>query len=478
MKVKPLFEGTGEARMPEGPALSNLLPHEVCGNVTFHPAGRRLSAFLHPLLIKNSTLMPGSVAILGAGPAACTLAALLASRGVPVAVFDDGKRPEMLVGESLIPAVVPLLRRLGLEERTAAISQHKPGVSFLHPQAPSIHFNFSPVAPRLPTYAYNVDRLPFDALLKTRAAELGARFIPLRAGLVRHAPGALTELSLDPAAQDALHAGAPEFRGQAPRLLVDATGRSRLFARLLRIGAERGPRDDLSHFAHYQDFGMPSPAGQVLITRLTHGWSWRIPLPGRKMSFGIVLGKEAARAAGATAEERLAHCLAHEPLLEEAGRHARRISPCGSYANYQLTSHRSHGAGWAAIGDAFGFVDPMLSSGLFLAMESAAQLDAALASGRSLRPYDATMRRWYRDWTRLIRYFYDGRIFSLYEAGHLMRQNRPHPVQQQIDRLLNRHIACMTAGALTKSRRSQFILGSAARLLIRGVTPPAQLAIQ
>jgi Tryptophan halogenase len=75
---------------------------------------------------------PTSVAILGAGPAACTLAALLSQQGVPSVVFDDGKRPEMLVGESLIPAVVPLLRRLGIEDRTAAISQHKPGVSFLH----------------------------------------------------------------------------------------------------------------------------------------------------------------------------------------------------------------------------------------------------------------------------------------------------------------------------------------------------------
>jgi len=421
--------------------------------------------------------MTPTVAILGAGPAACTLAALLSQRGLRAFVFDDGKRPEMLVGESLIPAVVPLLRRLGIEERTAAISQHKPGVSFLHPDAPSIHFNFAPVAPRLPVYAYNVDRLPFDHLLKTRATELGATFIPHRAGLVKNPPGSLTELSLDSASLAALQAAAPDLQNQPPTLLVDATGRSRLFARLLGIGADSGPRNDISHFAHYHDFEMPQPAGQVLITRLTQGWSWRIPLPDGKLSFGVVLSKEAARAAGPTAEARLAHLLSTEPMLREAARHAQRISPAATYSNYQLTSHRSHGPGWAAIGDAFGFVDPMLSSGLFLAMESASQLDAALAAGRGLRPYDNAMRRWYRDWTRLITYFYDGRIFSLYEAGHLMRQNRPHPIQHSIDRTLNRHIACMTAGALTKSRRSQFILRSAARLLIRGVTPPAKLAI-
>ncbi len=417
---------------------------------------------------------PDTVAILGAGPAACTLAALLAGRGVRTVVFDDGKRPEMLVGESLIPAVVPLLRRLGIEERTAAISQHKPGVSFLHPDAAPIHFNFLPVEPLLPPYAYNVDRPIFDALLKTRAMERGARFVPHRAGLVRNPAGAATELSLDPAS---LACAAEALEGHPPDLLVDATGRARLFARMLEIGAERGPREDISHFAHYQDFEMPAPAGQVLITQLTQGWSWRIPLPGGRLSVGVVLNRGAAKAAGATAEERLEVILANEPMLRREARNARRVSPAATYANYQLTSQRSHGPGWAAVGDAFGFVDPMLSSGLFLAMESAVRLDGALAAGRGLEPWDRTMRRWYGDWAQLIDYFYDGRIFSLHEAGRSVREKYPNPVQARLDRLLTRHIAGMTAGARTTSRRSQFMLRSAARFLTRGVTPPARLAI-
>lgn len=417
-----------------------------------------------------------TVAILGAGPAACTLAALLARRGVRTVVFDDGKRPGLLVGESLIPAVVPLLRRLGIEERAAAISQHKPGVSFLHAEAPSIHFNFAPVAPHLPVYAYNVDRLPFDALLKSRARELGAHFVPQRAGVVRNpAADGKNELLLD---EGTLAAAEAVLQGRQPDLLVDATGRARLFAKLLNIGADRGKRDDVAYFAHFENFEMPQPAGQVLITQLSAGWSWRIPLAGGKLSVGVVLDKAAARAAGDTPEQRLEHLIHTEPMLAPAARHARRLTGVAAYSNYQLTSHRSHGPGWAAIGDAFGFVDPMLSSGLFLAMESASQLDRVVAGLQSPRAYDRIMRRWYADWTRLIGYFYDGRIFSLYEAGHLMRQNRPHPIQHKIDRLLNRHIACMTAGALTRSRKSQWILRGAARLLIRGVTPPAQLAVR
>lgn len=414
-----------------------------------------------------------TAAIVGAGPAACTLAALLAQRGLKVFVFDDGKRPAMLVGESLIPAVVPLLRQLGIEDRTAAISQHKPGVSFLHDETASIHFNFAPVAPRLPPYAYNVERLSFDALLKTRAAELGATMVRHRAGVVRAAGGREREVELDAASLDA----APGLQGRQPDLLVDATGRSRLLARLLEIGAARGPRDDMAYFAHFEEFAMPEPAGQVVIARLQQGWSWRIPLPG-KISVGIVVSRDAARALGNSAEERLENALQREPLMAGAVRQARRLSPVAAYANYQLTSHRSHGPGWVAIGDAFGFVDPMLSSGLFLAMESAAELDRVLARGGPLGAYDKTMRRWYQSWSQLIAYFYDGRLFSLYEAGSLMRQNRPGAVQQYADRSITQHLAGMTAGALTRSRRSQWILQAASRFLVWGVPAPAQLAIR
>ena len=76
--------------------------------------------------------MTPDVAILGAGPAGSTLAALLSQRGFKVLVFDDAKRPELLVGESLVPATVPVMRRLGIEEKVKAYSQRKPGVTFLH----------------------------------------------------------------------------------------------------------------------------------------------------------------------------------------------------------------------------------------------------------------------------------------------------------------------------------------------------------
>ncbi len=417
-----------------------------------------------------------TIVIIGAGPAACTLAALLARRGLKPLVLDDGQRPEMIVGESLVPAVVPLLRKLEMEERVAAISQHKPGVSFLHSAAPPIHFNFAPIARYLPAYAYNVERHSFDALLKTRAIELGAVFLPVRGNVVLAAPGSGRELELDASTL----AACPPLAGRQPDLLIDATGRQRLLSKVLDIPAEHGPREDLACFAHYEDFVMPEPPGQVLISRLERGWSWCIPLAGGRMSFGIVTHHTHAKELGETPEARLETVLRESTEHRQAAARARRVSPVAVYRNYQRIGQRAHGPGWAAVGDAFGFVDPMLSSGLFLAMEAAEKLDTALAAGtaRAMTRYESTMRKWYRTWADLIEYFYDGRMYSLYLAGHLMRQRRNNCVQRTVDRLLNKHIACMASGALTRARFSRTLLKFAAKFLTTRSVPAKRLAIR
>jgi len=117
-----------------------------------------------------------TVGIIGSGPSGATLASLLAMKGLDVTIFDDGRRPDLIVGESLIPAIVPVLRKLGLEERAAAICQHKPGVTFTLDANEKIEFCFQSLAGTvMPTYAYNAPRPAFDNLFDQRADELGAK---------------------------------------------------------------------------------------------------------------------------------------------------------------------------------------------------------------------------------------------------------------------------------------------------------------
>lgn len=417
------------------------------------------------------------IAIIGAGPAGSALACLLALRGIKAVVFDDDKRPELLVGESLIPSVIPVLRRLGIEERVAEFSVRKPGASFFHGGGTRIHFRFQKRGEKNPGYAYNVPRPRFDKLLRDRAIELGARFVDQRAVLLKsESPQREIELAPESLALAQL--------SEHPDWLIDGTGRSRLFARTLGLPARRGGRSDIAHFAHFEDFEHDEvEPGQVIISVLENGWSWRIPLQG-KLSVGIVIDKEIAKRLGDTPERRLENAIDAEPLLREKGRNARRITDVMTYTNYQLISDQGHGKGWIMLGDAFGFVDPMLSPGLFMALESASLLDIFVFSKGKATPnhlarYCGELRRWHESWQELITYFYDGRILRMYEAGSKLAEGKsPLNPAKLMERHMSRVIASMAAGVGTRSAYNRNLLKHSSRHLIWGVEEAQHFAVR
>jgi len=388
-------------------------------------------------------------------------------KGLEVTLFDDGRRPELIVGESLIPAVVPVLRKLGLEERAAVICQHKPGVTFTLDAREKIEFCFQSLAgTTMPTYAYNAPRPAFDQLLDQRADELGARRARTRAKIERAGAGGVRL-----AGETLEHA--PWLRARQPDLIVDATGRSRCLAHALEIPAETGPRKDAAYFAHYEGFAENTPTGQVIIGRLADGWCWRIPLPGR-LSVGVVMNKEAAAKLGDTPEARLEAAIARDPLLAAAGMNRRRLTEVFTYTNYQLVSTRGHGPGWVMAGDAFGFVDPMLSPGIHLALHSAELLAENLDH---LEAYSREMRKLIRAWMGLIRYFYDGRIFAMYQSGVFFESKFPGKFADACHVYFNAKVACMAAGATTASRFGHGMLEIMSKPA-GWITNPATLAIR
>jgi flavin-dependent dehydrogenase len=401
-----------------------------------------------------------TIVIVGAGPAGCTLACLLAMRGRHVLVFDDDKRPELLVGESLLPSVIPILRKLEIEDRVRQFSVYKPGASFFHGSGTRMHFTFRKKGRKNPGYAYNVPRPRFDQLLRTRAEELGATFINQRAGLQRSQGPRELELTAD-----SLRAAELEDH---PHWLIDGTGRARLFARTLGLAAEKGDRKDAAYFAHFENFVHDEvDPGQVVISVLNHGWSWRIPLQG-KLSVGIVIDKEAATELGDTPEERLENAIQREPLLREKGANAKRITDVMTYTNYQLIGNQGHGKGWLMLGDAFGFVDPMLSPGLFMAMESAMVLDQALFSNkpRGAEAYCEEVFAWHESWKELIDYFYSGEMMRLYEAGSAVAaQASIFNPAKFMEKHVSRVIAAMASGTGTRSTYNRKLLAYSSKYL-------------
>jgi flavin-dependent dehydrogenase len=432
----------------------------------------------------NGSPQPLRVAIIGAGPAGSALALMLARQQADVTLFDDGRRPELLVGESMVPAVVPILRRLGIEEETASFSRVKPGVSFIwSPTDPASRFvvAFKRFAPSVFPYAYNIPRPQFDDVLLQRAIKSGVRHVAVRAQLQ---PAAASETGAELVLAPETLAAIPARNGWMPHLIVDATGRARHAARVLSISARLGPRKDVAHFAHFEGFRWDDAPGQVLIARgQPGGWSWCIPLQER-LSIGIVLNQDDAARLGRGPEERLDHAIKTDPWLSSVAGDGRRVTSVATYSNYQLISERGRGPGWVMVGDAFGFIDPMLSPGVFLALRSAelladglapwlgrraipspAELDAALAS------YSDEQSLMLTAWFELVAYLYDGRLGALMEAGRGWKGLKPGFLKNAAENYISRHVGLLASGASTTSRYSRGVLRFMGRHALRGVDP-------
>jgi flavin-dependent dehydrogenase len=423
---------------------------------------------------------PLSVAIVGAGPAGCALGILLARQGADVTLFDDGRHPELLVGESLVPAVVPILRRLGMEEETAGFSCVKPGVSFIW--SPDIRFRvtFKRFAPAVFPYAYNIPRPRFDEAMLAKAIASGVRHVSVRAQLhPLDASATGAELALAPETL----AAAPALGGRPPHLIVDATGRARQVARVLAIPAQLGPRKDVAHFAHFEGFYWDDAPGQVLIARAEAGWSWCIPLQER-LSIGIVLGQDDAARLGRLPEERLERAIGTDPWLSFIAGNARRVTSVATYSNYQLISERGHGRGWVMAGDAFGFIDPMLSPGVFLALRSAELLADALTPwlrrrtvpsptevDAALTSYSNRQREMLSAWFELVAYLYDGRLGALMQAGQLWKKSWPRFLNDVAESYIGRRVGLLASGAATTSRYNRSFLRFMSRHALLGVDP-------
>ena len=399
------------------------------------------------------------VVVVGGGPVGASLATYLARAGVRTVIFNSGRRPPLVVGESLVPAIVPYLRRLGVEEEVASYSTYKPGACFTFGGLAEQRFSFSEAVGAKVPYSYNVPRDRFDATLLRAAREAGVSVLESRATVT--AEGGRLSLTGDAAA------AATKVLGGKPDWLIDAGGRSRLFARSLGLPYIEGPRKDVALHAHLE--GVPLLVeGNVHTDRLSSGWCWRIPLPGR-VSVGFVVDAARVAALGAGAEQQFDSLLRCEPVISSWSRNTRRISSVVRYNNYQLRSDRGVGPGWALAGDAFGFVDPVFSSGLLIGMSSAARLAEALINGGArMKEYEGYVLHQLTVWQRLVDYYYDGRLFTLFEVGDEVRGRRGWRV---LDRHFQRHLPSIFTGDATSSRYSVGLLDFLVKHALTGHDP-------
>ena len=176
-------------------------------------------------------------------------------------------------------------------------------------------------------------------------------------------------------------------------------------------------------FAHCEEIGLVND-GDIHVDLLERGWSWRIPLPGRT-SVGLVIDAEHIKQFGGDLDAQFDSYVAHDPMIQRWEPSPRRLTRVVRYTNYQLVSTRAVGDGWALVGDTFGFIDPVFSSGTLLAFHSARDLASEILAGGSragLERYAKRTSSHIRAWQQTVDHFYDGRLLTLFQVGERVRQ--------------------------------------------------------
>ena len=315
------------------------------------------------------------VVVIGGGPAGSTAAALLAERGRDVVLLEKDVHPRFLIGESLLPANLPILDRLGVHAEVAAMGVFKPGAEFVSDDTGrSIEFPFALSLNKGYTHSYQVRRSEFDAALLDNARLRGARvFERTRAtDVVLGAGGARARVATR--GEDGL------TREFTPRFVLDGSGRDTFLAGRLRLKQADKRNNTAALFAHFRGVECrPGTDGYTSVHFADDGWFWMIPLKDGIMSVGFVGNQKAFKDRRGSKEDLLLDRLRRSPTVSARMAGAEQISEVIAAGNYSYRAHTAQGDGWFLIGDAFAFMDPVFSSGVLLAMVSG-EMGAEIAS--------------------------------------------------------------------------------------------------
>jgi flavin-dependent dehydrogenase len=319
-----------------------------------------------PPPVSDSSTPDADVIVVGGGPAGSTIATLLARRGRRVLLFEKARHPRFHIGESLLPANVPLLEALGVRERIDAIGLPKWGVEFVsseHPRPALIEF--ADAWDKSQPMAWQVRRADFDEILLRNAEAAGARVLERTA---------VTGASFDAAGVNVETRSEHGPRRWRARYLVDASGREALLATQLGLKQRDRRHNSAALFAHFRGARRLSGRleGNISIFWFRHGWFWFIPLADGTTSVGAVCWPEYLKSRQVPLAQFLHDTIAMVPALANRLEGASLVDDkVWATGNYSYGARRCTGDRHLLIGDAHGFIDPVFSSGVYLAMVSA-----------------------------------------------------------------------------------------------------------
>ena len=346
------------------------------------------------------------VLVIGGGPAGSTIAALLAAQGRKVVLVEKAHHPRFHIGESLLPCNVELFERLGLKEQVDKIGMPKFGIEFVSPDHEHRSYvDFAEAWDKTKPSAWQVRRSDLDELLFRNATKRGAT--TLEGCKVREvsfdAEGATVQAELDDGAR----------RSWRARFVVDASGRDTFLANKMRCKEKNPAHNSSALFGHYTGARrLPGQKeGNISIMWFQHGWFWFIPLADGTTSVGAVCWPYYLKLRDKPLPQFFDDTIALCPELADRLKGAVRVDDAvHATGNYSYNATHSSGERYLLLGDAFTFIDPMFSSGVYLAMHSAfdgaevvaTTLDRPADAASARKRFDARMKKGPREYSWFI----------------------------------------------------------------------------
>ena len=334
------------------------------------------------------------VVVIGGGPAGSTASTLIAQQGFSVQQFEREVFPRFHIGESLIPETYWVLKRLNmLPKMKASRFVHKHSVQFVSANGKvSAPFYFHDNKPHECSQTWQVVRSEFDQMMLENAREHGVKaFEGARVLDVLFDGDRATGVRVQTAdgVKKDVHA----------KVVVDASGQSGMLQNRFKLRVWDPVLNKGAIWTYwenaYRDTGKDEGATVVIQTPNKKGWFWYIPLHDNRVSIGVVGPFDYLFKRGGTHEEIYLEEVALCPAVQERTKDAKRITGYFATKDYSYRATRWAGEGWVTVGDAFGFLDPLYSSGVLLALRSGEMAADAICEGlRTNDLSEAQLGKW------------------------------------------------------------------------------------